>query len=106
MSKTTTALTVADRNGEITREAVVEIARRLAAKWRAPFTDSHFASFEPTVVEGSHEEVACPWIVSWEDCPAESWAWSEALREITEDVTGRRFYAEAINSWSVAFWEA
>ncbi|ANA86500.1 hypothetical protein BH762_gp018 [Gordonia phage OneUp] len=88
----------------LNRDQVAEIARRLAAKYDAKFDDGWFVGHQPTVVPGSHEESSCPWLVSWEECPDYDWNLRDDLQQITREVLGSDWFAEPINSWSVAFF--
>lgn len=89
---------------QIKRDQVAAIAADLSKHYGTDFDDGRFLSLQATVVEGDHLESRSPWLLIWEECPDPEWTsfTNEALKEIcARNAPG--FFAEAINSYAVAF---
>lgn len=81
------------------------IARQISALYGVPYSEERWVGGQITVVEGSHEEADCEWILSWEEGP-DGWVHSEKVGEIvTKTVRGAFTFADAINHYCIGFYE-
>lgn len=97
---------------QLQKAKVEQIARRIAKQYGEKYVPVRYEDrmnvkgyYGPRVFPGSHEEVHSNWIISWEECPGYEWSYRDDILNIVREVAPG-FYPEAINHFSVGFYEA